>query len=60
LELRAVDPYIVARTDVELADFNDASTEGFRRLARYIFGGNEGKRDVAMTVPVTGCRDAGH
>jgi hypothetical protein len=59
LELRAVDPYLVARTDVEVTDFDDASTEGFRRLARYIFGGNEGKRDVAMTVPVTAARTSG-
>jgi hypothetical protein len=52
-ELRRYAPTLVAATFVEGDDFDKASSTGFRRIAKYIFGGNEGARSVAMTVPVT-------
>jgi len=52
-ELRRYAPTLVAATLVEGNDFDKASSTGFRRIAKYIFGGNQGARSVAMTVPVT-------
>lgn len=50
-ELRLYEPMVVAETNVA-GDFGPAGTEGFRRIAGYIFGGNDGGRKVAMTAPV--------
>lgn len=52
-EVRRYKPYVVAKTTVAEDDFDKASREGFRRLAGYIFGGNKGKDEIAMTSPVT-------
>lgn len=48
-ELRRYAPRVVAETYVEADSRESATSEGFRRLAGYIFGGN---RDIAMTTPV--------
>ena len=50
-EIREYAPRLVAETEVE-ADENAARSEGFRRLAGYIFGTNRGERRIAMTAPV--------
>lgn len=50
-EIRRYAPYIVAETAVE-GDFGDAGRDAFRRLAGYIFGGNDGGARVPMTAPV--------
>jgi hypothetical protein len=50
-ELRRYAPSIVAETRVE-GPRDDAAREGFRRLARYIFGGNRKRQSIAMTAPV--------
>jgi effector-binding domain-containing protein len=52
-EIRLYDPYIVAETVVDTSDFDEASNEGFRRLAAYIFGANKVQQNISMTSPVT-------
>lgn len=51
MEIRQYEPYIVAETFVE-GDFGITGNEGFRRLFRYITGGNEGRAEISMTAPV--------
>jgi hypothetical protein len=51
-ELRAYAATIVARTDVD-GDLDDANSEGFSRLAGYIFGKNRARAEIAMTAPVS-------
>jgi hypothetical protein len=50
-EVREYEETLVAETLVE-GDFDDAPSEGFRRLADYIFGNNLSDKKVAMTAPV--------
>jgi len=52
-ELRQYAPMVVAETVVETGDFDDASNEGFRRLAGFIFGKNRTRGNIPMTAPVT-------
>ena len=51
VEIRRYGPRIAAETAIA-ADEEAARNEGFRRLARYIFGGNTAKSKIAMTAPV--------
>jgi hypothetical protein len=51
-ELRQYEPSLVAHVEVE-GDASGARTAGFRLLAGYIFGGNQGQRKIEMTAPVT-------
>jgi hypothetical protein len=55
-EVRDYAGFVVAETVVD-GDFDAASRLGFRRVARYIFGGNvaaDGRsQSIAMTAPVT-------
>jgi hypothetical protein len=52
VEVRRTDPHLVA--EVTLEGSRDAALrKGFRTLAGYIFGGNDGGAKVAMTAPVT-------
>ena len=53
IEVRRYEPVIVATTNVEAHSFRDALDVGFRRLARYIFGGNVVRERLSMTAPVT-------
>ena len=51
VELRRYGTRIVAQTAVA-AEEEAARNEGFRRLARYIFGANHARQKIAMTAPV--------
>jgi hypothetical protein len=50
-EVRRYGPRLVAETTVD-APTLQAREIGFRRLAHYIFGGNQGSKTIAMTAPV--------
>ena len=50
-EVREYAPMVIARTLVD-ADFKEATSTGFRRVANYIFGGNNKRMEIAMTAPV--------
>lgn len=52
VEIRSYGPRIAAQTAVA-TDEEAARNEGFRRLARYIFGSNSAKDKIAMTAPVS-------
>lgn len=52
IEVRSYAAAIVAETEVSEAEFKSAGNAGFRILASYIFGNNQGKREIAMTAPV--------
>lgn len=49
--IRDYAPTVVAETRVS-GERGAAINQGFRRLARFIFGGNVPNRDIAMTAPV--------
>jgi hypothetical protein len=51
LEIRQYGPRLAAETVVP-GDEIAARSEGFRRLAGYIFGANHGAQSIAMTAPV--------
>jgi hypothetical protein len=50
-EVRAYAPMIVAEVQVD-GDLDDASSQGFRLIAAYIFGQNQVSEKIAMTAPV--------
>ena len=51
-EVRRYAPRVVAEVSVEGLDPDRASSDGFRILAGYIFGGNLPGESIAMTTPV--------
>ncbi|MFN7221592.1 MAG: SOUL family heme-binding protein [Burkholderiales bacterium] len=51
IEIREYAPMLMAEVDVT-GDRGQAARDGFRILARYIFGGNRGQQSIAMTSPV--------
>ena len=52
IEVRQYAPYVVAEVLIE-ADADEAGNLAFPILAGYIFGKNKGKKEFAMTAPVT-------
>lgn len=50
-EVREYQARIVAEATVE-GDYRSGLNEGFRKVANYIFGGNNKREGVAMTAPV--------
>ena len=54
IEYRRYEPTLIAETLIEASwSFDAAGNEGFRRLFRYIAGGNTSRSRIAMTVPVS-------
>lgn len=51
-EIRRYPALILAQTQMEANTYNENSNMGFRRVAGYIFGGNEKGQKIAMTAPV--------
>ena len=51
VEIREYGPRVAAQTTVQ-ADAQGARSAGFRRIAGYIFGGNQTRASIAMTAPV--------
>ncbi|PHQ26089.1 heme-binding protein [Marinobacter guineae] len=51
LEVRHYEPQIVAETVVE-TEFENAGSEAFGRLFKYISGNNQSQQEIAMTAPV--------
>ena len=49
-EIRKYAPMVVARTQVS-SGYSEATSRGFRRIANYIFGGNDASIEIAMTAP---------
>jgi len=58
IQIRQYDGFIVAETTVE-AEYEEASSIGFRRLAGYIYGNNRQNQEISMTAPVLREREAG-
>jgi hypothetical protein len=52
IELRGYPEQVLAETVVEQASWNDALSDGFKRLAGYIFGDNDATERLSMTAPV--------
>ena len=51
-EIRLYDQTTVATTTFEGRGYSRNASEGFRRIASYIFGGNDESKQIAMTSPV--------
>lgn len=51
IEIRSYDPMVMAEVTTK-GERYDAINAGFRILAGYIFGGNQGKKELEMTAPV--------
>jgi hypothetical protein len=51
-EVRSYPELIVASTVCGTGKYESNSSKGFRKIAGYIFGGNEGQNQIAMTSPV--------
>lgn len=52
-EIRKYPPALFSSVKLEANSYKSVSSQGFRTLAGYIFGGNETKEKIAMTSPVT-------
>lgn len=50
-EIRQYSPYILAQTTV-VGNYTEATRQGFRIIADYIFGNNTKKENISMTSPV--------
>ncbi|MBR9860766.1 heme-binding protein [bacterium] len=52
-EIRKYEPAVFSYTAMKAKSYSENSSQGFRKLANYIFGGNEKKQNIAMTSPVS-------
>ena len=51
-EIRQYESMIMAQTTINATTYKKSANTGFRRIAGYIFGGNQQKKEIAMTAPV--------
>ena len=51
-EIRQYDSMIIAQTILPSSSYDASSSMGFRRVASYIFGGNNKNESISMTAPV--------
>lgn len=51
-EVRQYGSMILAQTVMKSNSYENTSSNGFRTVANYIFGGNESNKKIAMTSPV--------
>ena len=51
IQIRQYPALVVVQTEVS-ADYKNSSSQGFQRLAGYIFGDNKKQQKMAMTAPV--------
>jgi hypothetical protein len=51
-EIRKYDAALFSSVKLNKKGYKESSSEGFRILAGYIFGGNDAKEKIAMTSPV--------
>lgn len=51
-EIRLYPPATMATITMKAKTYKELSSPGFRKLASYIFGGNQAKKNIAMTSPV--------
>ena len=51
-EIRNYEASLFTSVKLSSTEYKDASSEGFRKLAGYIFGGNDKEEKIAMTSPV--------
>ena len=51
-EIRFYPKAVMATVNMPSSSYTKMSSSGFRRLAGYIFGGNEQQESIAMTAPV--------
>lgn len=51
-EIREYSEQIVASTQLDSSSYSNISSQGFRKIASYIFGGNSNNQQIAMTSPV--------
>jgi len=51
IQIRQYPALVVAQTEIN-ADYKNSSSQGFQRLAGYIFGNNKKQQKMTMTAPV--------
>jgi len=51
-EVRLYPPATMASVSMAANTYKELSSSGFRKLASYIFGGNDADKNIAMTTPV--------
>ena len=51
-EIRFYPTAIIATVYSDATDYKGLSTNGFKKLAKFIFGGNQQKESISMTAPV--------
>jgi len=51
-EIRLYPPAMMASVSINAKTYKELSSSGFRKLASFIFGGNQANKNISMTTPV--------